>query len=162
MRRSPNIHRRRYMKMMTTVDVLGGTKVLGHKIKNSMDWHALILRGMPAEVISHMNRKWSLSDHFIARIVGVSVSTVSRKRKRANMSAGERLSLVQSDRLYRVARIVALAVKVFEDKASVLKWLNSKQLGLGGRIPLDMLQTAPETAEVENLLSCIKKAGLKA
>ncbi|GEM_PF-5817390 len=58
MRYNPNIHRRRYMRMMTTADVLGGTKVLGHKIKNSMDWHALILRGMPAEVISHMNRKW--------------------------------------------------------------------------------------------------------
>lgn len=77
----------------------------------------------------------------MARMVGVSVSTVSRKRKRANMSAGERLSLVQSDRLYRVARTVALAMDVFEDKASALEWLNSKQAGLGSRVPLDMSQT---------------------
>ena len=95
-----------------------------------MDWHALIIRGMPAEVIPHMNRKWGLTDEFMARMVGVSVSTVSRKRKRANMSAGERLSLVQSDRLYRVARTVALAMDVFEDKASALEWLNSKQISL--------------------------------
>jgi hypothetical protein len=38
---------------MTTAEVLGGTKALGQKIKDSMDLHSLILKGMLAGVISH-------------------------------------------------------------------------------------------------------------
>jgi len=162
MKYNPDIHHRSYSRTMTSTDVLGGTKVLGYKIKNCMDWHALILKGMPAGVISHLNKKWGLTDKFMARMVGLSASTVSRKRKRANRSAGERLSLVQGDRLYRVARIIALAVDVFEDKASAIEWLNNKQTDLDDRVPRDMLQTFPETADVEKLLSHIKKAGPEA
>jgi putative toxin-antitoxin system antitoxin component (TIGR02293 family) len=161
--RYPELHRRRHLsRMITTVDVLGGAKVLRCKIKNSMDWHALILKGMPAGVLSRMNKEWGLTDKFMAGMIGLSAGTVSRKRKRADMSSGERLSLVQGDRLYRIARIMAFAVVVFEDKTSALKWLNSKQTGFGGRVPLDMLQTAPETVEVENMLSNLKNAALKA
>ena len=162
MRYNPDIQHRNYSRTMTSANVLGGTKILGHKIKNSLDWHGLILKGMPAGVISHLNKEWGLTDEFMARMVGLSAGTVSRKRNRTNRSAGERLSLVQGDRLYRVARIIALAVDVFKDKASALEWLNNKQTGLDDRVPLDMLQTFPETADVEKLFSHIKKAGREA
>jgi putative toxin-antitoxin system antitoxin component (TIGR02293 family) len=155
-------YRRHNGRMMTTADALGGVKALGQKIENGLDWHSLILEGIPAGVISHMHKKWGLTDEFMAQIFGLSAGAVSRKRRRSHMSAGERLSLVQGDRLYRIARIIAIAVDIFGNKASALKWLNSKQTGLGDRVPLDMLQTFPGTAEVENLLSDIKKAGLKA
>lgn len=81
---------------------MGSTKILGQKIKNSRDWHALILQGMPA-------------------------------------------------------RIIALGVDVFENDVSALEWPNNKQAGLGSRVPLYMLQTAPGTAKVENLLCHLKK-----
>ncbi len=74
------------------------------------------------------------------------------KRQKTTISTGERLSTVQSDRLYRIARIIALAVNVFKDKETALEWLNKIQPGLDSRTPLDMLQTAPETAEVGDLL----------
>ena len=157
MRYNPDIYNRSYSGKITLANVLGGTKVLGGKIRTPMDWHNLILKGMPAGVISHLNKEWGLTDEFMAQMMGLSVGTVSRKRKKANISAGERLSLVQSDRLYRVARIIALGVDVFEDKAYALKWINNKQPIFGGRVPLYMLQTAPETAEVEKLLCHLKK-----
>ena len=152
--RYPKFHSswQHHIRMITTADVLGNAKVLGQKITKSMDWHSLILKGMPAGVLSHMNKEWGLTDEFMARMVGLSAGAVSRKRKRADMSAEERLSLVQGDRLYRVGRIIALATNVFEDKASALEWLNSKHTSLDGHVPLDMLQTTPGTAEVENLL----------
>jgi len=37
MRYSPDIHHRNYSRTMTSANVLGGPKILGHKIKNSMD-----------------------------------------------------------------------------------------------------------------------------
>jgi putative toxin-antitoxin system antitoxin component (TIGR02293 family) len=148
MRYKPDIYHRSYSGKITSANVLGGTKVLGEKIRTPMDWHNLILKGIPAGVIDRLNEKWGLTDIFIARIVGASARTISRKRQ----IAGERLSTVQSDRLYRIARIIALAVDVFEDKETALEWLNKRQPGLGSRTPFDMLQTAPETAEVESLL----------
>ncbi|RJQ47182.1 MAG: DUF2384 domain-containing protein, partial [Nitrospiraceae bacterium] len=75
----------------------------------------------------------------------------SRKGKITEVSA-DRLSPVESDRVYRFARIIALAEDVFEDKEEALEWLKNPQYGLGGRIPFDMLQTDAGAREVEELL----------
>ncbi len=37
MRYNPDIQHRNYSRTMTSANVLGGTKILGHKIKNSLD-----------------------------------------------------------------------------------------------------------------------------
>lgn len=58
----------------------------------------------------------------------------------------------RADRVYRFARIVAIAEDMFEDKKEALKWLNNPQHGLGGRVPFDMLQTDAGAREVEELL----------
>ena len=138
--------------MMTVTAILGGEKELGQKVKSRIDFDALIKKGMPLRVISHIKREFSLPDEVIARIIGVSPRTVSRRRKTVKIPARERLSPVESDRVYRFARIVAMAEDVFEDKNEALEWLNSPQHGLGGRIPFDMLQTDAGAREVEELL----------
>jgi len=103
-------------------------------------------------VIFHIKKEFNLPDEVIARIIGVSPRTVSRRRKTVKIPAKERLSPVESDRVYRFARIVALAEDIFEDKKEALEWLNSPQYGLGGRVPFDMLQTDAGAREVEELL----------
>ena len=61
-----------------------------------------------------------------------------------------------SDRLFRVANIFASAKQVFESEEAALKWLHNPQIGLGGRVPLDMIMTEAGTHEVENLLGRIE------
>ena len=73
-------------------------------------------------------------------------------KKKAPLIASERLSPVESDRVYRFARIIALAEDVFEDRDEALEWLNSPQHGLGGLLPFVMLQTDAGACEVEELL----------
>lgn len=158
--------------MITVISVLGGEKQLGQKVKRRIDFDALIKKGIPLGVISHIKKEFNLPDEVIARIIGVSPRTIARRRKTGKMpvsgiqkavSGGqrkgrvtpislERLSPVESDRVYRFARIVALAEDVFEDKEEALEWLNNTQYGLGGRIPFDMLQTDAGAREVEELL----------
>jgi putative toxin-antitoxin system antitoxin component (TIGR02293 family) len=140
------------MKMITVTAILGGEKELGQKVKSRIDFDALIKRGIPLGVISHIKREFNLPDEVIARIIGVSPRTVSRRRRTVKISAKERLSPVESDRVYRFARIVAIAEDVFEDKKEALEWLNNPQYGLGGRVPFDMLQTDAGAREVEELL----------
>jgi putative toxin-antitoxin system antitoxin component (TIGR02293 family) len=140
------------MKMITVTAILGGEKELGQKVKSRLDFDALIKKGIPLGVISHIKREFNLPDEVIARIIGVSPRTVSRRRRTVKIPAKERLSPVESDRVYRFARIVAIAEDVFEDKKEALEWLNNPQYGLGGRVPFDMLQTDAGAREVEELL----------
>ena len=138
--------------MTTVTSILGGEKELGQKVRRPIDFDSLIKTGIPSRVLSHIKAKFNLSDEVIARITGVSPRTVARRRKAVNVHQIERLSPVESDRIYRFARIIALAEGVFEGKEEALEWLNASQQGLGGVIPFDMLQTDAGAREVEELL----------
>lgn len=149
--------------MSTVTSVLGGEKKLGQKVTRRIDFDTLIKKGLPWGVIFYIKESFSLSDEVIARIIGVSPRTMARRRKsvkvpvkqrkkKSTLDTSERLSPVESDRIYRFARIIALAEDVFEDKDEALEWLNGPQYGLGGRLPFDMLQTDAGAREVEELL----------
>jgi putative toxin-antitoxin system antitoxin component (TIGR02293 family) len=141
--------------MGTVVSILGGEKELGQKIQNPIDFDALIKRGIPSRVMYHVKKEFNLTDEVLAVILGTSLRTIARRRKATetlHKTSKERLSPVESDRLYRFARIIALAEEVFESKEDALEWLNSAQQGLGGTIPFEMLQTDAGAREVEELL----------
>jgi putative toxin-antitoxin system antitoxin component (TIGR02293 family) len=141
--------------MGTVAAILGGEKELGQKIRNPVDFDALIKKGMPSRVMHHVKKEFNLTDEVLALIMGASLRTIARRRKvteTANTASKERLSPVESDRLYRFARIIALAEEVFESKEDALEWLNNPQHGIAGAIPFEMLQTDAGTREVEELL----------
>ncbi|MGD0488024.1 MAG: antitoxin Xre/MbcA/ParS toxin-binding domain-containing protein [Syntrophorhabdales bacterium] len=141
--------------MTKVVSILGGERELGQKIQKPIDFDKLIRKGMPWATLYHVKKTFDLPDEALARIIGVSLRTVARRRsvsQKGNEPTTKRLSPVESDRLYRFARIVALAEDVFESREDAIEWLNSKQHGLGGAIPINMLQTDAGSREVEELL----------
>ncbi len=149
--------------MIDVTAVLGGEKELGQKVSRRMDFDALIKKGMPWGVVSHIKKAFNLPDEVLAGIIGTvkapakSASAVSGKphKGRPDMITTEMLSPVESDRIYRFARVIALAEDVFEDRVDALEWLKSPQHGLGGCIPFNMLQTDAGSREVEELLNRI-------
>jgi putative toxin-antitoxin system antitoxin component (TIGR02293 family) len=58
----------------------------------------------------------------------------------------------ETDRLVRVARIVALAEHVFQNREKALTWLRSSNDGMNDRTPLSMLQTESGGHLVEGML----------
>ena len=64
----------------------------------------------------------------------------------------ERLDSVTSDRLFRTARIVALAGTVLESSERGIAWLGRGQIGLGGKIPFALMTTEAGSEQVEQLL----------
>lgn len=140
--------------MTRVVSILGGEKELGKKIQNPIDFDSLIRKGMPPAALYHVKKTFGLSDEALARIIGVSLRTVARRRvvSQKQHKPAARLSPVESDRLYRFARILALAEDVFESREDAIEWLNSEQYGLGGAVPINMLQTDAGSREVEALL----------
>lgn len=128
--------------------VLGGQKVFGKSEWTSLLWTAQIERGFPSDALEFLKEALRLSDREISNALDVSTKTASRWRHIDKI----RLSTSVSDRIYRFARIFALAAHVLEDKDSAREWLHDKQIGLGGRSPIEMIRTEAGAREVESLL----------
>lgn len=73
--------------------------------------------------------------------------TLARRRQ-----SGERLSLEESDRAVRLARITALAERVFSDPATAYAWLREPSRTLAGAVPLKLLRTETGAHLIEQTL----------
>jgi putative toxin-antitoxin system antitoxin component (TIGR02293 family) len=122
-------------------------KYLGNRIKDTMGFDRIIREGIPFEASNYAKEALRLSDREFADTLGISRRTLGRKKK-----AHSKLSPVESDRLYRLVKIFVLAVTVLEGRDQAVEWLHSRQIALGGRVPLDMMKTAVGAQEVEDLL----------
>lgn len=140
------------MSMMTAIaETLGGRKALKASPRTALEWQEIIEAGVPMRSAEALKASMAISDGLFARLLGISEKTLSRSR-----AGRARLDAVASDRLFRVARIVALAIEVLEDEQRAVQWLKRGQIGLGGRIPLSLLTTDAGRDEVEKLLMRIE------
>lgn len=133
------------------ISIMGGYKAIGVKAIGGVDFDQLIRKGFNISAGNHMKDLLHLTDNEFAEVLGISTRSLSRMRR-----AGGRLSPVSSDRLFRVARIFALAKDVLEGESEAIEWLRRPQAGLGGRPPLDLLGTDAGAREVEDLLGRIE------
>jgi len=131
----------------TVEHFLGGKKTLGVQPRTVADWETLIEGGVPVQAVEALKASLAIADRQLAQLLGISEKTLSRAR-----AAESKLEPVASDRLVRVARVLAMAIDVLEDEAAAVHWLKRPQIGLGGRIPLAMLTTDPGRDQVEKLL----------
>lgn len=136
------------MEIRISVDrMLGGKATFKIAPKTSGDWHALLSSGLPLSALESFKQATALSDAQLAVLVGISGKTLQRAR-----SAGKRLDTVTSDRLFRTARIVALAGAVLESSERGIAWLGRAQIGLGGKTPFSLMTTEAGSDQVEQLL----------
>ena len=131
---------------------LGGPKVLGRKVSSLTDFDELISDGLPWASAARVKKLLDVSDSVFSALLGVSLSTVNRQKKKA----GARLSALPSDRLFRLARVISAAREVFKTPDAVRSWLSRPQLGLGERVPLELVKTEAGAAEVQKLLGRIR------
>jgi putative toxin-antitoxin system antitoxin component (TIGR02293 family) len=119
--------------------------------KGMLEFDQLIREGFPVIPGAYLKNTLKLTYLEFAKMLGISPKTLQRKRK-----AHERLSIVESDRLFRIVRIFAVASQVLEDDKVASEWMHRPQQGLGGRVPLEMIQTEAGAREVEDLLGRIE------
>jgi putative toxin-antitoxin system antitoxin component (TIGR02293 family) len=110
-----------------------------------------IRRGFPAGALVSLKRATGFTFEEIAGLLDVSAKTIERA-----INQRSRLGHGVSDRLYRVAHVLALAEHVLEDRQQARDWLHAPQHGLGGRTPIDLLATEVGSREVEALLGRIE------
>ncbi len=95
----------------------------------------------------NVKQRLGLSDKEIAETIGTSEKTLQRRKQK-----GEHFTMVESDRLFRLARIFALTSEVLKSEDLARKWLHRPQFGLGGEVPIEVMKTEAGAKDVEELL----------
>lgn len=110
-----------------------GKLLVGRKLKRG-SVVSRVRMGLPLKSIERMQ---AITDdpETIFHIVGMSERTFHRRKQ-----TGKSLGPVESDRLYRIAKVQAEAMEVFGDQDTAVDWLTSPSRALGEK-PLALLDT---------------------
>jgi putative toxin-antitoxin system antitoxin component (TIGR02293 family) len=133
---------------LSALDVVGGVDVVGGDVGAGMDLVRLVRRGLPVGAVQFVLDSGRLSLAEMDRIV-LPRKTLTNRRKLGTLTPE------QSDRLVRVARVLAVAEETFGSREKAAVWLRRPTTVLGGEYPLQVLDTDEGAREVETLLGRI-------
>ncbi len=102
-------------------------------------------KGLPTDSIAYLREK-GLTFSEVSEII-IAPRTLKHRKAR-----GEQLSVEETGRVLRVARILSMADEVFGNHEKALTWLRRIDERIKDRTPLNMLHTESGGRLVENLL----------
>jgi putative toxin-antitoxin system antitoxin component (TIGR02293 family) len=141
-------------EIQAVVAELGGEKVMGRTLRTPSDLRSAIREGFPQRVVSSVMTSAGLTLRELSATLDLSPRSLQRRRQQG------RLARHESDRLYRLARIIALAKQYIGDEGAATRWLKRPNRALGGNIPLELLDTELGARAVENVLGRIAFGGV--
>src|SRR5579883_1978395 len=131
--------------------VLGGKKALGVAISDSTEMREAVKRGFPFKsLLAVAGTLHLVNEQEAAAVAGIAPRTLARRKAAAALSPDE------SDRLYRVARIMTRAADVLGSAEKAERWLKKPSQALGGEAPLHVLDTDVGARLVEAVLGRIE------
>ncbi|HEY6412189.1 MAG TPA: antitoxin Xre/MbcA/ParS toxin-binding domain-containing protein [Edaphobacter sp.] len=136
------------------VSGLGGEKAVGRSVHSFEDLSEAIREGFRQEAMRHLAKASGQSLKQVSEYLNISYRSVMRRPKT------KQLPTTESDRLYRLARIVALANHYIGDQKRALAWLHQPNLVLGGKAPLHLIDTELGARQVEKVLGRIAYGGV--
>lgn len=141
-------------ELRAVVEELGGKQALGRTLASEDDMREAIRQGFPPAVVEELMRASGLTLKELAAALDLSPRSLQRRRRSG------RLARYESDRLYRLARIIALANEFMGDHEKAVRWLKRPNRALGGITPVDALDTELGARQVENILGRIAYGGV--
>ena len=128
---------------------LGGRTTLGVEVASEADLARLVAHRIPLRALVYIQRKGFFSDTELQHFV------IPARTRRHRQEKKERLTVEESDRLVRLARIQAYTEDVFGDSAKANRWLREPLGELGATPPLELAQTEAGARVVEQILAKI-------
>ncbi len=135
--------------MAALPDVLGGVRVIGRNTADPDNMIERVRAGLPYKALDSLAKTLELSPAETSRIFSIPQRTLMRRK------SSHRLTADESDRVLRVARVVAHAIDTLEGREAAVGWIKSPNPALGRKTPLSMLDTDLGTREVERILGRI-------
>lgn len=106
--------------------------------------------GVPASILSELAEALSMDRRSVAKVLHISERTLSRRvQQNANLTVDE------SDRALRLARVVAKSIDTFGEQAKAARWLRSPNRALNGDVPFELLDTDAGVKSVLTILGRI-------
>jgi putative toxin-antitoxin system antitoxin component (TIGR02293 family) len=127
---------------------LGGQRALGADVSSEADLARVVSRGIRLAVLAHVARA-GFSKQEIEHFIIPARTLRHRKAKR------EPLSVEESDRVVRLARIQSLAEDVFGDIDKANRWLREGLGVLDDKSPLEVARTESGARLIEQVLAKI-------
>jgi putative toxin-antitoxin system antitoxin component (TIGR02293 family) len=138
------------MTIAAIAEVLGGKRALKRKIETSSDLVELTRAGLPVAILSAIAHSLAVHRISVAKLLGISERTLSRR-----VTTNARLTAEESDRMVRLARVLALAKETLGSIDKTGRWLQTPNRALEGDRPFDRLDTDAGVRSVEQLLGRI-------
>jgi len=136
------------------VEELGGEQTLGRAFSSDRDMREAIRDGFPPAVVKELMRTSGFTLKELASALDLSPRSLQRRRRSG------RLARYESDRLYRLARIVAIANEYLGDHERAMRWLKHPNRALGGLAPIAAIDTELGARQVESILGRVAYGGI--
>lgn len=140
-------------ELRSVIRELGGERLLGRAMMSDRDLREAIRAGFPHAVLEELMQASGLTLKELADALDLSPRSLQRRRH-------GRLARFESDRLYRLARLLALARESLGDAARASRWLKRTNRALGGVAPIAAIDTELGARQVENLLGRVAYGGI--
>ena len=138
------------VKPSAIAKVLGGEKTLDTKVSSQQDLISAVRKGLRVAAVDAVIEELDAPRTEVLPTLGIARRTMERRKQKGRLLPGE------SERVYRVAKILAFAESVLGDKKKARRWLNTPNRALGNVTPLSMLETEAGADEVTNVLGRIE------
>ena len=126
--------------------------LLGLSTWDAAGLHERVEHGLSYAALERLRRVLDLPVARFAELIWISPRTVARRKEAGRLRPDE------SDRLLRMARVVGLALQLFEgDLEEARRWLLSPQPALGGETPVRLAKTEIGAREVEHLVGRVEQ-----
>lgn len=128
-------------------EVMGGKVVLGKTVSSIEDLEEIVGEGLPKTALRVTVRRVFLVVREANRYLYRIVPEATYKRRTG------KLRFVESERTERLARVIAAAETVWDDRNDAREWLMRPHPELGDRMPIDCALTELGARQVESLLN---------
>jgi putative toxin-antitoxin system antitoxin component (TIGR02293 family) len=134
------------MTSLAIAEQLGGSEVLHQEIRTDLELVAALQQGLPAGAADALLAGGGITTEELYRLV------IPRRTLALRSQKNQPLTPEESDKLARVARILALTAETFQNPEKAHRWPRKPNRGLAGQIPLDLLATEAGARLVEQAL----------
>jgi putative toxin-antitoxin system antitoxin component (TIGR02293 family) len=120
-------------------------------LKDHVKMAALALHGLDPDVALDLSKRLGISQERFSELAQIPKTTLHRRIKDR-----QPLDQNESERVIRLFGIYQKAVDVFEDEDRAARWFSSRPKALGGKTPLEFMETEPGARYVDKLLGRIE------
>jgi putative toxin-antitoxin system antitoxin component (TIGR02293 family) len=130
-------------------EVLGGQRVFDQPLTSILELSDAVERGFPKATLRNLARRVFSDTADQRAMMRRIVPEATYKRRR------ERLSPAESERTERLARVVATAEDVWQDREQARRFLTTPHPELGGKPPLEAAGTELGARQAEEIMARI-------